>query len=251
MGENLLINKLKKLNQIKPRQNWVLSVKNRILFEAEDIQIKPQTHNIFSVLFQPKTALIGTMSLALISGLFSFASNSLPGDFLYSLKRVAEKGQVALVPENNLAEAQMEFTNKRLEELTKIAQDNKVKKLAPAIQEYQASVAEIVKNLARVKTSTSSTEAIKGIAEQVQKFEKNKEILKNTYGIAGLEAEDAVNPTKLVVEWLIRDLEGRTMDQDRTQIFNVIKADYNAGDYVLSLEKILKLSEMGYPQETY
>jgi len=138
------------------------------------------------------------------------------------------------------------LANKRLEELTKIAETNQVKKIAPALEEYQASVAEVTKKLVKVTATTSDPVVIRELAERTQELEKNKEKLEQTYGIAGLEIKEGSNPMKVLVEWLINDLEKRTLTEEQSLLFETAKKDYEAGEFNESLEKLLILSS---PQE--
>jgi hypothetical protein len=247
--EKQLIAQIKELRQIKPNQNWVFSVKNRILGEQKERQSILDILDVLAkLLFQPKMALAGVSTLAILFGVLILSQDSLPGDPLFALKRVAEKGQAFFVSQDNIAKVNLETANKRLDELTKIAQSNQVKKIAPALQEYQASLAEAVKNLTKAAATTSNSVMIKNIALETQKLEENRAKLERIYGIAGLEAKEGENPVQLVAEWLINDLEKRTLTDEQKLLFEEAKKDYENSDYNLTLEKILKLSELSYPQ---
>jgi len=241
MTNNQLIAEIKELRQIKPNANWVFSVKNRILEQEAKQSILDVLANL---LFQPKVALAGVSTLAILFGVLILSQDSLPGDYLYTLKRTAEKGQALFVSQNNLTQANLETANKRLDDLTKIAKSNQVKKIAPALQEYQASIAEAAKNLIKASATTSDPAVIKGIALEIQKLEENRVKLEKIYGIEGLEAKEGENPVQLVADWLIKDLEKRTLTDEQELIFEEAKKDYDSQNYNLTLEKILRLSEL-------
>ncbi len=245
ISDNQLIAQIKELRQIKPNQNWVFSVKNRILGEQKERQSILDILDIMAkFLFQPKMALAGVSTLAILFGVLILSQDSLPGDALFALKRASEKGQALFVSQDNIAKVNLETANKRLEELAKIAKSNQVKKIAPALQEYQASLAEAAKNLIKAAATTSDSVAIKNIALETQKLEENRVKLEKIYGIEGLEAKEGENPTQLVAEWLIKDLAKRTLTDEQSSLFEEAKKDYENGDYNLTLEKILKLSEL-------
>ena len=171
----------------------------------------------------------------LISGAFSFAQNSLPGDFLYPLKRISEKGQAIFVSEQDKPQAQLELANKRLEELTRIAENNQTQKLAPAITEFQQSVSQAAKDLKKPKKIT------KEIVEQTKKLVEKKEKVE-ALGVVVGEAEELENALAQLVEREIKDLESQTLSEEQQEILGEIKENYQAGDYNQALEKILKVS---------
>src|SRR3989344_841555 len=245
MTNNQLIAQIKELRQIKPNQGWVFSVKNRILGDQKERQSVGDILEIIAKsLFQPKVALAGVSTLTILFSVLILSQDSLPGDSLFILKRAMEKSQTLFVSQDNIAQVNLETANKRLDELTKIAKSNQVKKIAPALQEYQSSLAEAAKNLIKAAATTSDSIVIKNIALETQKLEENRAKLEMIYGIAGLEAKEGENPTQLVAEWLIKDLEKRTLTDEQSLLFAEAKNDYENNDYNLTLEKILKLSEL-------
>lgn len=249
MTEKDFILEIKKLNQIKPRKDWVLTTKNRI-FESKTSTTKTTIWEILPrIFFQPKLIVSEVLAVFIVLGVFGFSQNSLPGDPLYLLKRISEKGRAIFVSREELPQAQLELVNKRLEELAKIAESNQTKKLAPALEAYQASIVQAAKDLVKASATTSDSTTIKKIANQAQKLEEAKEKLERTYGIAGLEAKEEANPTKLIVEWLIKDLENRTLTEDQGILFTQAQQDYSEGNYGVALIKILQLSELSYPQD--
>ena len=233
MTEAQLIKKIKKLKAIKPRSDWVLLKKIQILGEERRIEIFPFLRPVYAGLF----------CLLFVVGLFEFSQQSLPGESLYYLKKITEKSQIIFSSEEQKPRINLELVNKRLDELDQIVQENEARKLAPALKEYKASVSEAVKNLTKAMTTTSDPVAIKEITEQTQKFEENKEKLTKIYGIAGLESDEGQNPTKVVVEWLIRDMEETTLSEEDRLLFGEAKEDYEQGDYSQALVKILDLSQ--------
>jgi len=245
MIEAELIKTIKKLKTIEPRKDWVLLTKSQILGEEtpkESIRL-PTWQVKFELFPFLKPVFAGVFCLLILIGLFEFSQNALPGEPLYLLKRGTEKVQAVFVSEEEKPKVQLELANKRLEELTKIAATNQVKKIAPAVQAYQDSVVEATKNLVKIVATTSDPVVIKEIAQKTQELETNKKILEKTYGIAGLEAEEESNPTKVVVEWLIKDMKGKTLTEEQQLTFEKAKEDFEAGNYSEALIKILDLSQ--------
>ncbi|MBZ9577517.1 hypothetical protein KJA13_00555 [Patescibacteria group bacterium] len=240
--EKQLISKLQELQQIKPRQDWVVFTKEQVLGEEKPVSGFSFISFIREIqrgerfIFQHKPAFATLLVLAILFGLFGFAQNSVPGDTLFSIKKIAEKGQVVFISEKDQPKHDLELANKRLDDLTKIAQENEVKNLAPAINEYQESASKAAESLAKMESK--DPEIVKEIVEQTQKLEESKQILIEVYGVAGLEKEQA-NLTKIVIEWLIEDLENSSLTEEQEEVLAEVKEDYEAENYSDALEKIL------------
>ena len=249
MTEKELIFKIRELRQIKPREDWVSLTKSQILGQEPVAEIR-FLHFPFLRFPLFKPAYAGLIVVFVVFGAFGFTQSSLPGDLLYPVKKIVERSQAIFVSEKGRSQASFELANKRLEELTKIAETNQVKKIAPALEEYQASVAQVTKDLVKVTATTSDPVVIRELAEMTQELEKNKEKLEQTYGIAGLEIKEGSNPTKVLVEWLINDLEKRTLTEEQSLLFETAKKNYEAGEFNESLEKLLFLSSPGSENST-
>jgi len=226
MTEEQLIGKIRELRQIKPRKDWVLSTKTQILGQEPRLEIFP--------FFRPAYA--GIFVVLLLIGLFEFSQSALPGEPLYVLKRISEKAVVSLTPQEQKSKVNLESANKRLEELNQIAQNNEVKKLAPAMSEFQANVSEAAKNLVNVK------KVDKEIIAQTQKLEENKEKVEQVLATK-IETEELDNALGQLVEREIKDLKERTLDEEQTAILEEAKADFEAENYSEALIKILSLSQ--------
>ena len=240
MQEADLIKKIRLLNQIKPSKDWVLLVKKELF--QEEIPTFKANRDPFSVILGIFPRLNYKFAFAtllffgiLASGAFSFSQKSLPGDFLYPLKRVAEKGRAVFVAEKDQSQAQLETANKRLEELTKIAEQNQVQKLAPAINEFQSSLSQVAKNLKEPKKLT------KEVVEQTKKLAENKEKIE-ALGVVVGETEELDASLRELVEREIKDLESRSLTEEQLALLAEAQQDLAAGNFAAALEKIWLLS---------
>jgi len=237
MTEKELIAKIQKLQQIEPEKDWILFTKTQILGE---------TTSFFS--FSTRLAFASLLILLILAGSFGFAQNSLPGDLLYPLKRMTEKGQQVFVTEEEKPKAQLKLANKRLEELTIIAETNRVKKLAPAIKEFEASISEAAKEL------NEQGEPDPKIVEQAKNLQEKNENLERTYGVLTnteelektLSVWEQIEEQKEMVRDLIKDLKNSSLTEKQKEILDEVETDFENGDYSEALEKILILSS---PQE--
>ena len=241
MTEKELVGKIRLLRQIKPRKDWVVLTKNQIL--GEEPTYRDRVSAILEVfpriIFGYKPAFVSLVVVFILFGLFVSAQNSLPGDPLYSLKRISEKTRAVFVSEDEESQYRLEMANKRLEELVKIAQVNQVKKLAPAIEEYQASAAKAAQNLKKTKNS----QELKEIVQQTKKLEENKQKVEALGVVIGEETEGLENALSQLVEREIKDLENRTLTEAQQKLLETAEADFEAGNYSQALGKILLLSQ--------
>ena len=143
---------------------------------------------------------------------------------------------------------QLKLANKRLDELSKIAENNQVGNLDPTIKEFQSNIAQATKDLAAFDINVTSSDplVIKGLVAETKKLTENKEKIESVLGaIIGDtgELDNAIlQIEKQTASYLINDLENRTLQESDAQLFGQAKDDFNAGNYATSLEKIWILS---------
>jgi len=240
MNEKELIGRIQELRQIKPRKDWVVLTKKEILGEESYRERFSDILEIFPrILFQYKPAFASLILIFVLISTFVFTQKSLPGDFLYSLKRITERGQAIFVSKEEEPKMQLELANRRLEELTKIAEENQVKKLAPAIEEYQASLSQAAKKIAQIK----ETKEVRKIVPEYAKLEKNIENLK-VYGVEVGEAEELNNALAQFVESRIKDLENLTLTEVQQNLLEEAKKDFEIEDYSSALIKIWEAGQI-------
>lgn len=230
MTEKDLIRQLKELKEIKPRKDWVILTKRQILAEPE-----AEFNPVVSV-FHWKLAFAPVISVMVVIGIFGFASNMVPGDFLFPVKKVAETVQVGLSLTGEKSEVHLRLANKRLEELSAIAEANKVRSLAPTIKEYQDNLAEAVNSLSQMNSVT-----LKELAAETKKLEANKQKVESVLGVQ-IGNEETEKWEKQIASYLIADLENRTLDEENQKLLTEAKEAFEAGAYALALEKLWFLS---------
>jgi len=230
MTEKELISKLQELRQIKPNQDWTFSLKSRIL--AQEPTYKEKVSVSFFPFFKPAFATL--VSIFVLVGLFGFSQNSLPGDLLYPVKKIVERGEALFVSEQNKPQASLELAGKRLEELAKIAQTNQSRKLPQAITEFQASVSQVAKNFSKTEGISQNLAAINKFVE----LEKGKQAVEQTLATQ-IETGDLDDAYKSLAENLISDLSTRTLTEEQAEILNQMKELVEQGKYSAALELYL------------
>lgn len=230
MNEKQLISNLRKLKEVKPSQDWVVLTKERIFSEEQGFKQRMQVlmedlRMGERFLFHHKLAFSSALLMVVFIGLFGFAQNSVPGNSLFTIKKMAEKGQAVFVLDKTRHD--FEIAEKRLDDLTKIAINNDVDNLAPALVEYDETISKVAEGLAR-------TENVEEIIEEIKKLEKKEKEVK-AYGIEISENEDLDNVLSNIVKREIESLKEKEVDTF------LIEELYNKKEYSQALEKILIL----------
>ncbi len=226
LTENELIGKLRELRQIKPRNSWVSLTKTQILGEEPKFTFFPYL----------KPAFAGFIAIFVFIGIFSYdlVRNSLPGDLLYSIRKVAHEGQAVFISDEGKPAFQLKLANDRLEDLTKAP----VKNLAPTINEFQANISEAAKNLAKSDAATSSPGVIKQIVEQTQKLKENMKIAASL-GFTTGDIEATGELDKATAEYLIKYLDTLTLSEAQENILVEMQKLFGEKKYSEALELYL------------
>ena len=146
MDDKEIIQKIKKLKNIEPRENWVMFNKERI-FQTEP-QILPNAFS-FRRVFQWKTITASVIILLVaLFGLTAVVQNSLPGDTLYPVKRATENIKSAFV-KNDSSLASLETADTRVKELQQVAQTNQTSKLPVALQESNKALEKAASDISK------------------------------------------------------------------------------------------------------
>ena len=250
MLEKDLIKKIKELKQIKPKQEWVISCKEEIIGKS------PTTKERFSAAISDvfyvfnyrqilKPALATALFAGFLIGVFTMAQNTLPGDFLYSAKKITEQIKLSFTSEQEKPKVQLAITNKKLQELTEVAEANLGKNLAPAIEEVKHSIAEAAKNLPQPK---EIEDAVK-IKQEITKLSESTQEIK-TYGVItddidkelGVLEKNYEENLQPIVEREIQNLENQTLTEAQEELLSEAKVYLEDGSYSQALEKIWLLS---------
>lgn len=221
MTEKEVIEKIKVLKQIKPEKNWVFLTKEKILGKEP----------LFFPFLKPAFA-----GLLFILILFGLSFTSLPGQPFYLIKKLAEKGETVFAPEEEKPKLELELANKKLEELSKIAQKNDTKKLAPAIDEAKESVAKASKNLVKSKKVN------KEIVQKALELESKKQEVEKVLGTKITESENE-NPTMFVAKYLIESLENKSLNENQKEVLEKAKEFFENQDFAKVLELLLPISQ--------
>jgi len=227
-----LIGKIRELRQITPTNSWVSFNKSRIL------GTEPAYRGRTSVTFFPyfKPVFVTVIAVFVVFGTFGygFVKNSMPGDFLYAIRKIAHECEAVFVPQNEQTAFQLKLANDRLEDLAKAPAKN----LAPTISEFQANISEAARTLSKIDATTSDPLAIERIVAETKKLEGNKQKL-DSLGVVYGGTEAIENVLSKITENLISDLDSRTLSEAQENILAEVKKLFGEKKYSEALELYL------------
>lgn len=242
MKDKDLIKNLKALRKTEPDKDWVLSVKESVLGkEVPSNSLFNRIEETIGFIFHHKPAFATlTVFICLIS-VVTIAERSLPGDSLYSVKRTVEGIQIVLKGEEN-PKLSFEVVTKRLEELNKVVEKNSAKNLAPAINEFQASVSEVAKNI-----KVDEIKDIKVVSKEISKIDIEKERIKSL----GIEIGENKDLEDLKVRLNCRKSEDLiviwgtgTLNKNQEEALEKARELYNEKECASSLEILLSIENI-------
>ncbi len=245
MMEKDIIKTIQGLKQIKPSKEWVVLTKKQVLGEMPGYRERfiEVLETLPKVLVQSKLAYATVTLFLIFIGLFGFTQNTVPGDFLFTIKKVAEQTQGIFIPEKGQSKYNLEIVNKRLQDLTKVAIDNQTNKIIPAINELQASVSDAANSLNNEEIKRDP-QAIKEIAQEVKKIEENKQRVESFGIVIGENNElgELNNALSQMVQKQISELEKSSLTEVQQTLLAWAKIDFNDKNYSEALIKIWQIS---------
>ena len=178
-----IINKLSHLRQVGPGQDFINRVKTNLIYSLIPQQTKK------TPIFNLRLAAMTLVFIFFVSGGTVFASgNSLPGDFLYSVKKTLESVQIRLAsdPEDK-ANLRLQLIDERLTELQELSQKQS-KALENASIEYEEAVFTALENAK--KSNVKKEELLDKLEE---KFNQHTQVLEQVAQKAPSQAQNALN----------------------------------------------------------
>ncbi|MSU54851.1 MAG: hypothetical protein EXS48_03420 [Candidatus Staskawiczbacteria bacterium] len=239
MTEKQLISKLQTLKQIKPRQGWVVLTKNE-MFKNEVAYTKPAEasftglfSNAFRFAYNHKMAYSFSALLFIFAGAFGFAQYTLPGDTLFSVKKITEQSQAALIGETNVKST--------FETLKKRSQD-----LAVVKTQKNGNVSSATKELNDVaKSLTDAITKDPSLAKEVAMGIASDQTLMAVFSVDDLkESSDLLYKAidEQMIEEFQRASKKTTLTLEQQEKVEEILALYNDGKYAMAMEKILLMN---------
>lgn len=241
--EKQLIKSLKSLKAIKPNKEWALLLKSKVLSTSHvagsfvsttgtPASITGIANIFFSIFSSKKLAYSFAALLFFVVGLFGFARNTVPGDALFPVKKIAEQSQAALTGQTGFKQ-NVAFLNSRINDLVQATKEGKTSNIPSAINEVSENALELTKG---IKNNLVDSNSVKEIAAGLK-------TLADMPGSSLVESQDVINLYQTVVMSQIADLEKSTLTDDQKKILVEVKELYANSKYTEALEKILLISK--------
>ncbi|MCK9583279.1 MAG: hypothetical protein M0Q46_06685 [Endomicrobiales bacterium] len=240
--EKQLISKLQLLKEIKPREEWASLLKSQILVEKTEIVAQPARFAKFmdtvlrlcsGQIFSRKFAYSFAVLVFIFVGLVGFAGNTVPGDLLFPVKKLAEQSQASLTGQTGLQQ-NVANLNSRINDLAQVAKDGKKNNIPSVISEISLNAKDLAKSIKDNPVNDPKTLA--EIADSLK-------TLANVPGTDLTKNQDVKDLYQIVVENQIADLEKTTLT-DEQKITLVEAQDLcEQGKYSDALEKILLINK--------
>lgn len=238
MTQKELINQIKQLKDIKPRQEWVVLAKSEIFEGQAPVNrfVEAKKASVLgviklSILHRKLAYSFATLVLVII-GLVGFAQYTMPGDLLFPIKKIAERSEAALTGQTALRQNAVTLNN-RINDLAKATKEGKKDNIPATISEIDAKALQLANDLK--ENEIADTETLKEIAVSLK-------VLADLPGADLSENENVKNLYQTVVENQIADLEESTLTDRQAEALSEAKDLYKNGNYVEALEKILLIN---------
>ncbi len=234
MNDKQLIAQLQELKQIKPRKDWVVSLKKEIV--GEQPKFGSQILSIFEVLpriiSQRKLAYVVVTTFLIIVSIFGLS--------LIPISNNSQLEEAALLAAANESRHSLESVNQKLEILVETAKNEKVDKIT--IQDIDQSIAEASKTI--TEKIVKNPKALKEIVGVVKMLDQNRKSLRTlTLGVAIDSDYQLNNVLQPLVEKQIEELEGTSLNEKQQIELREIKGLYDEGQYADALEGILLITK--------
>lgn len=249
-NENDLVQKISLLKSIEPKDNWVLFAKNRILEQGASAKeevgqesLVGQVGRVISYLrYLEKPALVFTaLTFVVLGGVgFQVSQNSLPGDALYPVRMAIEKATANLTEDSGLAS--IETAQRRLEDLKRVVDENRVRNLSTATEEFTRSVADVSRSL-KALVEQEPAKALQASRELVQ-LQKDKAQLEQILGavLGEVESSELMNATRILALTELKDLTTRTLNEKQETLLEEALRAYADSDFERALELVWQIS---------
>lgn len=247
LKEEELVEKISLLKNVKPREEWVILARTEILSHGVGHEIG--VFQLFSLLFkisknfQKPIFLLPVLVFAVfISILFQASQSSLPGDPLYAIRDFSERTRFLFSQEDETAFAHLELAQRRLEDLKRAAENNKVKNLPSTIKEFEKNAAETSKSFA--KLVENQPERALQATKEIVKLQEERQAVEQILGIkiSEKESEELDTLTRELIENELQDLKTRSLNEEQLLLLNEAQEALEKGNYSVALEKIFLIS---------
>lgn len=265
MDEKELINHLQILKQIRPRPDWVVLTKSRILGQGKEpvsqrvvfwqrvvLSVSKRLPITHFALMRPALAIY---TIALLVGIFGLLKSSLPGDLLYPAKKAIQQTQVTVLSQDPV-ELHLNLAAQSAQALKDLAKRNENKKLDVVMQEYEQNLGKAAESLQEQKPKDANKvlkiaklvnemeQAVKEAEEALQTEiakEPREQIKQQVMASLNEEIEDTQQEIAAIVARELQKLESASLTEEQKGLLEEAKTAYSEGNYSFALELIMRI----------
>jgi hypothetical protein len=231
MENREIVKNLRKLAEIKPSTEWLDLTRDNFIsqinWEKRQGIFNSRPTGFLSLFKSFQTVALAACFLIIFVGgpwLTVVASQvSLPGEFLYPIKRVAESIQSRIASKEKQSKLQIGFANRRLEEFAKLTRgvsgekDKETKKVINDLKDNLAGVSASLRGISKEDAITMAKETIK-IKEDINRAKEKASVGAKESLIEAEKAIEELNGEILaVLTGEIKDKEGSAMAPTSTE----------------------------------
>lgn len=217
MTDKELIRNIKKLGEIQPTPKWLNLTRYELISEIDSQEQPFSVNGFFNWLLHAQSmALVACLLLIFIGGPWlavKASQPSLPGELLYSVKKIDEGVKNKIASDQNKAHLQAEFATKRLEELDKITENSlspeeKADKSKQVLNDFKNNLAGISQHVS-VISKEEAVAVAKKTKEIKDELDKTKQEVPEEAKDDLVEAEKAIAEVNYkILSILTGDSEG-------------------------------------------
>jgi hypothetical protein len=256
MEDKDLIVRLQTLKQIKPRQDWVVLTKNRIL--ANDFSEFPfwqtilRKSNTLNLLIWGERLVFGRAGLAtfaifILMGLFGFVQNSNPGDMFYATKKAILQGETALVSGSQAA-LHLRVAAESAQAAKEAARTNNSKKLAAALEEYRQNLRKAAgvidkepKNAQNVLQITALVNQLHGESKEMEQVLHTEVAREELEILTQKTLEEATTELKGLLAKELQNIASGPLTEAQQKLLQEAQSAFEQGDYSSVVELIAEI----------
>lgn len=231
--EYQLIQRIKKLRQIKPRRDWVVFSKKKILGEREDVRVPGW---LCTPIRKPAFVVAPLVLVAMILGGLFVYLNFLPQP---SSSPVITEGPLAEVSESQKERerekqimASLQGLQKSLEQATadlnKLGESRDTRRALQMVEVIKIVAQEVEGTIDQIKTSNIQSEEVLASLSEVKDNSQ--------------ELEQAAENVRIAI--LIEYLSRKTLTKEQEKLLREAEEYYDNGEYNQALSKALKVSQV-------
>jgi hypothetical protein len=236
MENNKIINSIRQLKEIKPREEWVSLLKSQIIAKPEykTSSVKTNPLRLKDFISNFTTQWVPRIKNYYLQPAYAFAVVLLLFVGVVSVSQFVNLNNQTKILTQSVASLEAKALGVKVNNLAQFANNGEKENVAVAYREAKEKVVALEKALKSNPTKDS---------EMIKEIVANLKTLASVQGTEMEENSEIEVLYKTIVESQITDLEEVTLTEEQMEELKGIKELYSTGDYMEALEKILLIND--------